>query len=729
MAAMNLHDTTRQNSEDSRRIDGQAQLARNVSTLSLLPDSIKADYLFSLAHWSKERDLLNRWERHFIYDMGRLRLRNLPLSDKQQQHTSKIINSATALGFSRPQLVPDAVVDKVDEVGHATDVESMSIKVLDLSARAQNALMNAKIDTVQKLQRHTEDLLALRNLGATTITEIQTKLARLERILPDADGDTPRDIEGLLLRIRSGLAALKRNSNYWSTTRNIKLPETLSNELSELVGIQIGNIDKLINLMKYTTVDHRLRSTSNQAYLVSVLLKLDRWISELNASPNNLDSEISILIRNLDEKQWAIIKKRFGYQYHQTLEEVGREYNVTRERIRQIQAKAQRKLIAATARNTLTYIQLAMKIANELGDDFSFERWKKQLVECNVLIEESSLYDLLTISSATNSFIFPLPENVAETLVDGISPRLKGIRKAVTTIAHKYVRISGAVSVRVLLNDTLAEVESDVVELLSVSGYTRVNGEWWTKLSVRSVPEKDIIKVIINCGPVTPSRFRSATKRHISRFDYPVPPSDVIVKLLEMKGLITKTGGLLYLSENSRKYQSLASTEKIFIELVEEHGPVVTFGMMHDRLLEEGYSGASTISLCSYSPLVVKVKQSLYTMIGYPVDAIDVENAQAMIPRINANGTLRFANTGNAIFETNVGTWVEYGGALSAGPANRFGGSWQASTNGKSFGEITIASNFIYGLYGLFQQLEIEPGDRIRIEFNTSNHTANIEKV
>jgi len=701
----------------------------NVSTPRILPDLINADYLFSLAHWCKEKGLLTRWERHFVYDMGRLRLRNYQLSEKQKQQTSKIITNAIDLGFSRPQMIPDTAVDKVDEDDHTTDIESISIEVLDLSARAYNALMNVKIDTVQKLQQCTEDLWGLRNLGITTITEIQTKLALLQRIIPDADGNALHDVEGVLLRIRSGLATLKRNSNFRSMTRNIKLPETLSNELSELTGIHIGTVYELINLMKYTTVDHRLRTTSDQADLVPILLNLNRWISDLIASPTNLDSEINILIRNLDEKQWVIIKKRFGYQYRQTLEEIGREYNVTRERIRQIQNKAQRQLISATARNTFTYIQLALQIANEQGDDFSFEAWEKQLIESDLLIQESSLYDLLTISSATNSIKFPIPQNVLETLVDGISPKLKGISKAVTTVAHKYVRISGAVSVRVLLNDTLAEAESDVVGLLSVSGYTHVNGEWWTKLSVCSVPEKDTIKVINNCGPVTPYRLRSATKRHISRFDYPVPPSDVLVKLLEMKGLIIKTGGLLYLSENSRKHQPLTGTERLFMELVDEHGPVVTYGMMHDRLLAEGYSGASTISLCSYSPIVVRIKQSLYTIIGYPLDAIDVEKAQAMIPRINANSTLRFVNTGIAVFETNVSTWVEYGGALSAGPAKRFGGSWQTSINGKLFGEITIASNFIYGLYGLLQQLEINPGDRIRIEFNTHNHTASIEKV
>jgi len=52
------------------------------------------------------------------------------------------------------------------------------------------------------------------------------------------------------------------------------------------------------------------------------------------------------LVKVLTEKERDIICKRFGIGtgYIMTLEQIGQEYGVTRERIRQIEAKALRKL-------------------------------------------------------------------------------------------------------------------------------------------------------------------------------------------------------------------------------------------------------------------------------------------------------------------------------------------------------------------------------------------------
>ena len=52
------------------------------------------------------------------------------------------------------------------------------------------------------------------------------------------------------------------------------------------------------------------------------------------------------LVKNLTPREEKVLKLRFGIEdgRTRTLEEVGKEFNVTRERIRQIEAKALRKL-------------------------------------------------------------------------------------------------------------------------------------------------------------------------------------------------------------------------------------------------------------------------------------------------------------------------------------------------------------------------------------------------
>ncbi len=67
---------------------------------------------------------------------------------------------------------------------------------------------------------------------------------------------------------------------------------------------------------------------------------------EGNVETVMLREQINLLLADLKERERKVIELRFGLKdgHPRTLEEVGQEFNVTRERIRQIEAKALRKL-------------------------------------------------------------------------------------------------------------------------------------------------------------------------------------------------------------------------------------------------------------------------------------------------------------------------------------------------------------------------------------------------
>ena len=68
--------------------------------------------------------------------------------------------------------------------------------------------------------------------------------------------------------------------------------------------------------------------------------------SDETAGCLSLREQLEEVLGTLTEREQKVLKLRFGLEdgRARTLEEVGKEFNVTRERIRQIEAKALRKL-------------------------------------------------------------------------------------------------------------------------------------------------------------------------------------------------------------------------------------------------------------------------------------------------------------------------------------------------------------------------------------------------
>ena len=64
------------------------------------------------------------------------------------------------------------------------------------------------------------------------------------------------------------------------------------------------------------------------------------------ASYQMLREQVEAVLNSLSDRERKVLRLRFGLEdgRTRTLEEVGREFSVTRERIRQIEAKALRKL-------------------------------------------------------------------------------------------------------------------------------------------------------------------------------------------------------------------------------------------------------------------------------------------------------------------------------------------------------------------------------------------------
>jgi RNA polymerase primary sigma factor len=74
----------------------------------------------------------------------------------------------------------------------------------------------------------------------------------------------------------------------------------------------------------------------------------DRWVNSPveTVIDSNVRDETANILKTLSPKEEKVIRLRFGIgcEREHTLEEIGQQFDVTRERIRQIEAKALRQL-------------------------------------------------------------------------------------------------------------------------------------------------------------------------------------------------------------------------------------------------------------------------------------------------------------------------------------------------------------------------------------------------
>jgi RNA polymerase primary sigma factor len=94
---------------------------------------------------------------------------------------------------------------------------------------------------------------------------------------------------------------------------------------------------------------------------------------QITAANSLLREKIREILVSLSEREQRVLSLRFGLEdgYSRTLEEVGQQFNVTRERIRQIEAKALRKMRHPTRMRQLNgFFEASTKLNQEGFDDF-----------------------------------------------------------------------------------------------------------------------------------------------------------------------------------------------------------------------------------------------------------------------------------------------------------------------------------------------------------------------
>ena len=118
----------------------------------------------------------------------------------------------------------------------------------------------------------------------------------------------------------------------------------------EIAATMEMDVDKVEHIMKIkqdiSSLDASVRDDEEDSVLGDFIEDEDAKTPTESASEQLLKEQVKQILGTLTEREQKILKLRFGLEdgKSHTLEEVGQEFSVTRERIRQIEAKALAKL-------------------------------------------------------------------------------------------------------------------------------------------------------------------------------------------------------------------------------------------------------------------------------------------------------------------------------------------------------------------------------------------------
>ena len=123
--------------------------------------------------------------------------------------------------------------------------------------------------------------------------------------------------------------------------------EPYPEELSEALDMPIDKIKSIMAISKEpVSLDKPIGSDSEDSILGDFIEDKSTISPERMAERSILSKVVDDVLKTLTPREERVIRLRFGIDdgYHRTLEEVGNIFNVTRERIRQIEDKALKKL-------------------------------------------------------------------------------------------------------------------------------------------------------------------------------------------------------------------------------------------------------------------------------------------------------------------------------------------------------------------------------------------------
>jgi hypothetical protein len=435
-------------------------------------------------------------------------------------------------------------------------------------------------------------------------------------------------------------------------------------------------------------------------------------------------------IRN---REVALAHLGWGGSGPRTLEEVGHQFGMSRERVRQIcqpllnRLQGRRPYLPVLDR-TLKAAERAIPCSKaQLEDFFLAEHLTNRLFALEGLVQAA------TTTSRTCPFVL---ESAGEHTY-AIPAGMEGIATLVARIARRSICHWGVATVEDITAQTTEAAGKPIhsqfacAVLSAQDGFRwldRVSGWFWLESTARNALLRQIEKVLSACDRIHVSELRAGVSRHHRREGF-APPRRVLLELCAQSGWCSVEAGFVIASHTLDHRKALSQTEAMVVDVLRENGGILGRQQLEDLCIARGLKRQTFYVHLSYSPVIARYAPGVYGVRGAQVPP---GLAESMVePRRTTRVTADYGwLPDERIFVSyKLSEGVLSNGTVSvpAGIKTYLQGEFGLlQTNGQRVGRLTVKDTRGWGLGPFFRRRGGEPGDFFQILFDMKQRNASV---
>lgn len=661
----------------------------------------------------------------------------------------------------------------LDAKGDARYAGELATKVEDLflSVRTRNVLRNAGIEYVGDLVQLTEGwLLSFQNCGRKTVTELREKLAELglelgmslvdwdrpntprqlplefvaskkQKTLADFDDDVRAK---LLLRVDEG-GFSQRAQNALKAGRIEFVGDLVGKTHHELQRLKscgrltIFEIQKKLNALglelgthiaDWSTAAARAARERQDGDPQSPLAISKRGLTAIPPSEYLEDELREILASVGNERGTELAQKQLGWSGlgHRTLESVGQEYSLTRERVRQIVARKTEEI----EKEYLEAPRLDEALA--VVRDRCPASASELAAELRIRGVSKGDFDPTGLQTACDVLrrVFPIERVLfGDTKVYVAGEQAERIGEFFR-LCRKLTSSRGCANFDAVCDELrIPDIERgkfrELVTIESMCEWLDADRRW---LVATGVTRNRLSNLAAKALSVAPHVYLGELRRAVARSRRlaVVPPAGVLARFLERYGLANVSDGRAFAAGDFSDAVRPGSAEAILVSVLRKHGPLLAWERFRELSISAGMNPITFGIYVSGSPVVTRLARGIYSLIGADIPPGAVEDLEREVAAARKPAEWGWSPRGTLWYA------LQITGAILAGAVTvpRFvgdlvEGEWRTRFAGRELeGDVKCRNGFLWGYRRALVNAAAEPGDVVVFEFDLSKRNVDI---